>query len=51
MVETLEPGLWGRLTSGLGLAAALQHKADVVCTQDLLLEVTHELPKAGEAAF
>lgn len=37
-------------TSGLGLAAALQHEADVVRAQDLLLEVAHELPQAGEAA-
>ena len=39
-----------RLTSGLGLAAALQHKADVVRAQDLLLQVAHEVSKAGEAA-
>lgn len=42
-------GAGGR-TSGLGLAAALQHEADVVCAQDLLLEVAHELLQAGEAA-
>lgn len=40
----------GRPTSGLGLAAALQHKADVVCAKDLLLEVAHEVSQAGEAA-
>lgn len=40
----------GRLTSGLGLAAALQHEADVVRAQDLLLEVAHQVPQAGEAA-
>lgn len=40
----------GTLTSGLGLAAALQHETDVVCAQDLLLEVAHQVPQAGEAA-
>lgn len=37
-------------TSGLGLAAALQHEADVVRAQDLLLQVAHEVPEAGKAA-
>lgn len=40
----------GRPTSGLGLAAAFQHEADVVRPQDLFLEVVHEVPQAGEAA-
>lgn len=40
----------GTLTSGLGLAAALQHETDVVRAQDLLLEVAHQVPQAGEAA-
>lgn len=40
----------GRPTSGLGLATALQHKADVVRAQNLLLEVAHEVPQTGEAA-
>lgn len=44
------PAPAGGLTSGLGLAAALQHKTDVVCTQDLLLEVAHQVSQAGEAA-
>jgi hypothetical protein len=39
-----------RQTSGLRLAAAFQHKADVVCAQDLLLEVAHEFSQAGKAA-
>lgn len=41
----------GRRTSGLGLAAAFQHEADVIRAQDLLLEVAHEVSQAGEAAI
>lgn len=37
-------------TSGFGLAAAFQHETDVVCAQDLPLEVAHEFSQAGEAA-
>lgn len=53
--RSIAEGKWpssgtGTPTSGLRLAAALQHKADVVRAQDLLLEVAHEVPEAGEAA-